>query len=242
MNYMLLRGQYTKIPDIFIKTWCSLMLSTGTLFPFIAKKLVIFLLLSASAFSLIAEEARYVSDQVTLKMYKDSALSKALPSLKTGDQVVVLKLDDGYAQVRTQDDTTGWVRSVFLTEDKPAILRLQEVQAELDELRSKHTDLLIEQPVAQPPMDEELMARVEAAEAAQQNMKLRMKGLEGQRVVYMKQLHNLKQKAQQQIEWKDREILLWIILPILTLISGFFIGFKFLEGKIKARFGGYNPL
>jgi SH3 domain protein len=192
--------------------------------------------------SLHAEDVRYVSDQVTLKMYKDPALSKALPALKTGDRVVVLKHDDGYAKVKTEDDTTGWVRSAFLTEDKPAIMRLEEVQKELDDLRSKHTDLLIEQPVAPQPRDEELMARVEAAEQAQQNMKLRMKELETQRMAYMEQLRNMRQQTESRTEWKDREILLWIILPILTLISGFFIGFKYLEGKVKARFGGYNPL
>jgi SH3 domain protein len=215
---------------------------TCTLFPSRSTRMVFLFLLGALAWPLAAEEIRYVSDQVTLKMYKDPALSKALPPLKTGDQVVVIKHDDGYAQVRTKDDTTGWVKSALLSEEKPAVLRLQEIQRELDDLRSKHTDLLIEQPVAQPPPDKELMARVEAAESAQQNMKLRMKELEAQRMAYIEQLRGLEQKAQRESIWQDREILLWIILPVLTLISGFFIGFKYLEGKIKARFGGYNPL
>ena len=69
-----------------------------------------------------------------------------------------------------------------------------------------------------------------------------MKELEAQRMSYMEQLRELRQKAETKTELKDREKLLWIILPILTLISGFFIGFKYLEGKVKARFGGYNPL
>jgi SH3 domain protein len=210
--------------------------------PEVPSRMLVVLLLMAVIPSLHAEEVRYVSDQITLKMYKDSALSKALSPLKTGNRVVVIKRDDGYAQVKTGDGTTGWVKSAFLSEDKPAVIRLEEVQKELDDLRSKHTDLLIEQPVAQQPQDEELMARVEAAEQAQQNMKLRMKELESQRMTYMEQLRNLRQKTQAHTEWKDREILLWIILPILTLISGFFIGFKYLEGKVKARFGGYNPL
>jgi SH3 domain protein len=200
------------------------------------------LLLSASVCSLHAEEFHYVSDQVTLRMYQDTSLSKALTPLKAGDRVVILKHDDGYAQVRTEDDTVGWVKSTSLDKDKPAIIKLAEVQKELDDLRSKHTDLLIEQPVAQPPQDEGLIERLEAAESAHQNMKTRLTELEAQRMSYMEQLRELRQKAETKTELKDREKLLWIILPILTLISGFFIGFKYLEGKVKARFGGYNPL
>ncbi len=59
---------------------------------------------------LCAEEAFYVSDQVALKMYKNSALSEALPPLKPGDQVQILKRDDGYSEVKLTDGTQGWVR------------------------------------------------------------------------------------------------------------------------------------
>lgn len=219
-----------------------LMLMIHTNCPLVRLSALWALLLSASVCSLHAEEFHYVSDQVTLRMYQDTSLSKALTPLKAGDRVVILKHDDGYAQVRTEDDTVGWVKSTSLDKDKPAIIKLAEVQKELDDLRSKHTDLLIEQPVAQPPQDEGLIERLEAAESAQQNMKTRMKELEAQRMSYMEQLRELRQKAETKTELKDREKLLWIILPILTLISGFFIGFKYLEGKVKARFGGYNPL
>ena len=202
-------------------------------------RLILLALLLANP--LYAEEVRYVSDKLTLKMYKDSALSKVLPSLKSGDRVVVMKKDDGYFQIKLEDGTTGWVKGNYLEKEKPAALRLTEVQKELDELRSKHTDLLIEQPVTPEPQDEELMARVEAAESAQHNMKERMKELENERMGYLEQLRQLRQQQENQDE-SSREMLLWIILPILALISGFFIGFKYLEGKVKSRFGGYNPL
>ena len=218
------------------------MLMIRTNYPLVRMNGLLALLLSTSVCSLHSEEFHYVSDQLTLRKYKDTSLRKALAQLKAGDRVVILKHDDGYAQVRTEDDTVGWVKSASLDKEKPAIIKLAEVQKELDDLRSKHTDLLIEQPVAQPPQDEGLVERLEAAESAQQNMKTRMKELETQRMSYMEQLRELRQKAETKTELKDREKLLWIILPILTLISGFFIGFKYLEGKVKARFGGYNPL
>ena len=190
----------------------------------------------------MAGEVRYVSDQLTLKMYKDSALSKILPSLKSGDEVEILKRDDGYVQVKLQNGTVGWVKGAYLVKDKPAILRVPELQQELDDLRSKHTDMLLEKSEAEKveKPDEQLLARVEAAETAQQNMKVRMKELESERMQQIEELRELRQQSETRMG--SRQILLWIVLPVLTLISGFFIGFKYLEGKVKSRFGGYNPL
>jgi SH3 domain protein len=187
-----------------------------------------------------AAEIRYVSDQLTLKMYKDSALSQIMPLLKSGDRLEVLKHDDGYARVKKEDGTVGWVKGKYLEKEKPAALRLIDVQKELDDLRSEHTDLLIEQPDPIEGPNKQLQERAEAAETSQQNMKLRMKELESERMLHIEELRNLHQQAEDKGD--SKEMLLWVILPLLTLISGFFIGFKYLEGKVKARFGGYNPL
>ena len=189
---------------------------------------------------LSAAEIRYVSDQLTLKMYKDSALSKIMPLLKSGDRLEVLKRDDGYAQVKKDDGTVGWVKGKYLEKDKPAVLRLIEVQQELDALRSEHTDLLIEQPDPIEGPNKQLQERVETAEASQQNMKLRMKELESERMLHIEELRKYRQQEEEKGD--SKMMLIWVILPLLMLISGFFIGFKYLEGKIKARFGGYNPL
>jgi len=205
--------------------------------------LLVLLIAAVHASPLYAEEVRYVSGKLTLKMYKDSALSQLLPSLKTGDRVTILKRDDSYMQIKKEDGTIGWVKGNYLEEEKPAAIRLAEVQKELDELRSKHTDLLIEQPAEIPAPDNELQARVEAAETAQENMKLRMKELESERMAHIEELRELRQQSTaSKLKDDPKKLLLWVILPILTLIAGFFVGFKYLEGKIKSRFGGFNPL
>lgn len=188
-----------------------------------------------------AEEIRYVSDQIVLKMYQDSALSKTLSPLKSGDRVKVLKRDDGYAQVKLKDGTKGWVKSSYLEKEKPAIIKLEEVQEELDSLKSKHTDLLLEQTEPVNLNDSELMQRVETAEAARDNLQKRVNELETQNTRQVEELRQLKNTTVVKQE-KSRNIILWIILPLLTLITGFFIGYKYLETKVKARFGGYNPV
>ena len=221
---------------IFPETCCFCMLFTHKKF---AAKVVGALLFVVCGL-LSAAEIRYVSDQLTLKMYKDSALSKIMPPLKSGDRLEVLKFDDGYAQVKKEDGSVGWVKGKHLEKDKPAVLRLIDLQKELDDLRSEHTDLLIEQPDPIEGPNKQLQERAEAAEASQQNMKLRMKELESERMLHIEQLRKLRQQEEEKDDTKM--MLIWVILPLLMLISGFFIGFKYLEGKIRARFGGYNPL
>lgn len=187
-----------------------------------------------------AAEVRYVSDQLSLKMYKDSALNKTLPSLKSGDKVEILKQDDGYARVKTEDGTKGWVKSSYLVEEKPAALKLIDVQEELDNLRSKHTDLLLEQPAVPESDNAELLSRVEQAEAERQSLQNRLGELQTQNTRQVEELRELRQKSESKPS--EKTLILWIIIPLLTLITGFFIGFKYLEAKVKARFGGYNPV
>ncbi len=187
---------------------------------------------------LCAEEAFYVSDQVALKMYKNSALSEALPPLKPGDQVQILKRDDGYSEVKLTDGTQGWVRSSRLVSDKPAVVRIEEIRKELDSLRSKHADLLLEQDIAVAAGNLESVQRAEAAEAARDELQGRVAELEAENARQLQQLRGLRHMADIS---ESRDLLLWAILPLLALISGFFIGFKYLEAKIKARFGGHNP-
>ncbi len=196
------------------------------------------LLLVAS--TAVVAEVRYVSDQLTLKMYKDSALSQTLPALKSGDKVELLKRDDSYAQVKTESGTKGWVKSSYLLKEKPAVVKLAEVQEELDSLRSKHTDLILEQPAVPETKDTVLIKRVEQAEAERESLQNRLSELQTQNTRQVDELRELRQQTDNRPTKKN--YIFWLIIPLLTLITGFFIGFKYLEGKVKERFGGYNPV
>lgn len=211
----------------------------------ILKFVATFFLLAASLSWLglataFAGETRYVSGLITLKMYKDTTLNQGLKPLRSGDKVEVLKLDDGYSQIKTEQGVIGWVKSSYLKKNKPAVVRIIEIQEELDALRSKHTDLLIKNTTTPAEHNAGLQARVEAAESVRQSMEQRLNELEMERNTHINEIRGLKNKSNNKD--KARSILLWVILPILTLITGFFIGYKFLDSKIRARFGGYNPL
>ena len=191
---------------------------------------------------LCAQEIRYVSDQITLKMYKDIALGKTLPPLRSGDRVQVLKQDDGYAEVQLADGTKGWVRSSYLVSDKPAVVAIGEVREELDSMKSKYENLLLEKTMPVTVDSPELVQRVEDAEAVRDNLQRRVTELETANTRRVEELRDLRNtQAVKQYE-QHRNRLLWAIVLLLSLFVGFFGGRKYLEAKIKARFGGYNPL
>ena len=78
--------------------------------------------------------AAYVVDRLLVAIHEDrtpqSAIVQVVP---TGSPIEVLSVDTHYAQVRTSDGVTGWVDNSYITEEKPAELRLTELQDTVSE-------------------------------------------------------------------------------------------------------------
>lgn len=182
-----------------------------------------------------ALETLYVSDQVTLKMYKDSKLSQALPPLEPGDQVQILRRDDNYAEIKLADGTQGWVRSNRLMADKPAVVEMAELRQKLDRLQSEYDSLLVQ--IAEAANDPEPVRRMEAAEAARDKLQKRTAELETENARQFQELEGLRHMLD---IYKYRDILIWAIAPLLALLVGFFIGYRYLDRRIRARFGGHS--
>ena len=53
----------------------------------------------------------------------------------------MLQQRNGYVRVRLPDRSTGWVESIYLTEDTPAQVQLLETQAKMRRLRQQIEDL-----------------------------------------------------------------------------------------------------
>lgn len=83
---------------------------------------------------------RYVSDdfQITLRSGK-STTHKVLKSLRSGTrlEVVTAEDDSGYAKVRTDDGTEGYVLARFLMDTRSARDRLTRAEAQLRELQQE---------------------------------------------------------------------------------------------------------
>lgn len=83
-------------------------------------------------------EVLYVTDRLILNLYPErDQTTDALRSLPSGTRLEVISRDSRYAQVRTDNGETGWVKATFLVPKKPAKLRLEEAEQQIAQLQTE---------------------------------------------------------------------------------------------------------
>lgn len=99
------------------------------------------LLLVLFASAAVAETA-YVTDKLRLGVHQASDTSdQAFTNIGSGDAVEVLERSGSYARVRLADGREGWVRTVFLVTEEPALTRLAQAEAERDALAAQLAEI-----------------------------------------------------------------------------------------------------
>jgi hypothetical protein len=79
----------------------------------------------------------YVSDELVLGVYSEqNNQGQRLATLHSGANVETLSVNGDVTQVRLNDGTTGWVKSAYLTTQEPAIVRVKQLEEELDRRRA----------------------------------------------------------------------------------------------------------
>jgi hypothetical protein len=79
----------------------------------------------------------YVSDELVLGVYAEqNNQGQRLATLHSGTSVETLEQKGEFTQVRLHDGTTGWVKSAYLTTKEPAIVRIKQLEEELDQRRA----------------------------------------------------------------------------------------------------------
>jgi len=79
----------------------------------------------------------YVSDELVLGVYAEqNNQGQRLATLHSGSSVEALAANGEFTQVRLSDGTTGWVKSAYLTTKEPAVVRVKQLEEELDQRRA----------------------------------------------------------------------------------------------------------
>lgn len=121
-------------------------------------------LLVAAAASAAAAETVYVVDQLLVGIHQDRNLDSAiLKVLPTGTELEVIERDGELALVADPEGVRGWVDGAYLTAERPAQLRLAELEREKAALEEKVAELE-KRPAGAPVPDDagEAQARVES--------------------------------------------------------------------------------
>lgn len=76
-------------------------------------------------------QTAYVTDNLRLGVHRAPDTSdRAFRTLESGQELEILSQDRYYAQVRLPDGTVGYVKAAYLVDQKPAVLRVAETEAE----------------------------------------------------------------------------------------------------------------
>lgn len=105
------------------------------------KSLLAFALMVST--NLVQAETQYVSDQlrITLRTGQGNTY-QIIKTLHSGTKLEILEMTDtGYAHVRLEDGTEGWVRSQYLSEEPIARETLAVAEKKLEHAQSQNTQL-----------------------------------------------------------------------------------------------------
>lgn len=169
----------------------------------------------------------YVSDELVLGVYSEqNNQGQRLTTLHSGAKVETLAVNGDFTQVRLSDGTTGWVKSAYLTTQEPAVVRIKQLQDELD--RSRATTPALAEAAARSELEQlkrELAAKQGESVAA--NATLSLSGSSA--VVAGAGMQRAAASARAWIE---------VAATLAALIVGFCLGYATLARRIRHKYGG----
>ncbi len=139
----------------------------------------------------------------------------------SGERLEVLERVEGYLRVRTEKGITGWIRDAYVTDQPPAILRLQalrERQADLEKqlAEARETARVLEE------ANRQLLERADALAAERSRL--------------------IREQARLQVVTETRSFSaawMWWLLGITVIAAaGFFTGLSWYRHSVMRRLGG----
>jgi hypothetical protein len=152
-----------------------------------------------------------------------------LATLHSGASVETLAQSGEFTQVRLNDGTTGWVKSAFLTPAEPAVVRVKQLQAELD--RTRATTPALAEAAARSEVErlkQELAARQSDLDAARGGQ-----SSPGPQAAPARGPLGITQAAPG-TQWA----VIAGLAGLIGLASGFWLGYATLARRVKHKFGG----
>lgn len=190
--------------------------------------LSVLLLLTATAG---AQETAYVTDMLQLGLHRAEDTSDSpFRNLASGTALTVLERVASYARVRTADGEEGWVRSAFLVNEKPALLRVTEAEAAAAELE-RELEAVIAQRDSAKDEAAGIVASAELELAAAEVSRDTLARLQRESSEYQARLE-LYRGA---IPWP------WVLAALVVVLgAGFVGGWWWLDASIRRRYGGFR--
>ena len=189
------------------------------------------LALASLVWTSASAETMYVTDQLRLRLHAEPRDGTAtVANLTSGDAVEVLERGTFFLLVRTAEGQEGWAKTAFLVNEKPARLRVSELESALGAARAELQPVTAER-------DELLISsqndaqRMALAEATAKELEQEVATLTGQ---YQSLLSETGADTVR-LNWY------WTVVALLSgLAAGGLVGFWLFDLHSRKRHGGYR--
>lgn len=177
----------------------------------------------------VSAETAYVTDNLRLGLYEaEDTSGRPFRTLESGQAMEILLRATNTANVQLPDGTTGWVKSAYLVDDKPAKLIVAETMAERDALATEleATRAAFAEPAATiETLQSDAVAlneQIEISDARIAELEAEIGSVEALKQRY---------KGSLPVSWVGAAI-------IACLIAGFLLGLWWTDRRSRARHGG----
>jgi SH3 domain protein len=193
------------------------------------KRLTLTAALCACAGAAMAERM-YVTDSLRLGLYHSEDTSdKPFLNLVSGAEVDVLERNASLARIRTPAGEEGWVKAAFLVPEKPAQLRVAELEAELAGLRSEAAESHSAHAVDETP--DRVARPIVTSKDPNEAMNEALGRLKRENAAYEARLESY--RGSLPMPWVAAAL-------VLALVGGFAAGLWWLDSLIRRRHGGFR--
>lgn len=184
-------------------------------------------------------EVAYVTDELLLGLFaNENASGKRIKSLQSGEQLEVIQRKSSYAKVRARDGASGWVKAAYLVDEKPAKLRVSELERDNQALSKALEE--VKQKLAEP---EAIFAKEKAA--LRSELEQVDQQLDNANQAITKLTGELQDTRLELIKYKPTEHEIdprwWYLLGgSIVFLVGVFMGMRLVDKRVRKRLSGYR--
>lgn len=194
------------------------------------RKVLAFAVLMGCA-AVAAAQTAYVTDSLRLGLHHESDTSgRAFDNLVSGTAIEILERVPNFARVRTPDGQEGWVKSAYLVEQKPAALRVAELEAQIASLRDEVRAAGKARESAEAQLDQ-LRRELAASTGSTETIQETLGRLKSENQAYESRLETYRRS----LPWP------WVAAAlVVAAVAGFAGGLWWLDALIRRRHGGFR--